>query len=1136
MAVTASPYIPSFLRAALTDNRTIQLTFSEISDTNIKSTSSFIYDPLNTPLKNTQQLNVDWSRFENHTFFSSAEVKVNTAFDSIINGYPFDGTKAEIEAFFENMTGFDKYVYDRFPKNRGYLQFSGSWIEVKDAPGALYPDVSKNVTANPIIFPDENTSLTIECQLFLPTAQNATQIICQKISGSTEGFSLHVLSSSLTSSAQIEFVVVSGSSDMSVSTTVDKNKFNHVCVTLNRDEGQPKLQLFLNEELAAISRKKQTFGAWNSNSSFFTIGSGSIVNLLDRVITPQETLSGSIDELRLFHSIRTIKQQQLFAKKSIFASPELKLYFKFNEPTENIGQNVSDSINSIVLDSSGNSLHSLITNFTSSLRVNAASASLVPLVYEKSELNPILFPAHADIVDLNTDLLQSASIYDQSNPNLITKLIPQHFLLAGAQEDGFAEVEGLIGDSYPSTGFPGQNRLAGVQVLLSFLYLWAKFFDEIKLFVQAFGDVQWVDYDLNDTTPASFLTSFAKEYGFNLPPLFNDSTIEQYVNAENIEPEISTNILSLKKVQEQILRRTLVSLPNIIRSKGTQHSIKSFLRSIGIDPDNSLRIREYGGPTTKTLEFSREYKREQNLMLFLPTGSLITSTFLSSSRVEPGYPEIIGTFVNGVSNNRSDGLLTSGSWTIEGTYKFLPSLQAVAQKPEQSLFRLCSTSSLGVNILANLVATSGSGDGYLTAYLRAGDDTTAPLLALQLDLPNNDIFDANHWHITFGCSRADAVDSIVSSSYFLRASSAENGTLFKFFSTSSFFYEQNSGISQNALRTITTNGNSSGSFIEIGDGRTYTSSSSDLFLNNTLIAPDEARETYFTGKVSNFRFWSKDLNEEETKEHTRNYKSLGVSDPKKNYNFVDNVDNSFEHVRMDVISRQPVREADTNGEIILLDFSLNQNHMFGSGFVAEDEVLSGDLFEYSYFSPSFDEASTDEKIRVRSFLDQDLVDNTPWAQTAPISEIPKNELPFDDPRFSIEFSLVDALNRDIVTMFSTFQSLDDALGAPELQFSIDYPDLEIMRNIYFNRLSSKLNFRDFFDFYRWFDMSIGTFIEQLVPRKTKFKGTNFTIESHMLERAKIQYFTQEQYVEENTRAKIKDSLLLQQINGVIRKY
>jgi hypothetical protein len=97
-------------------------------------------------------------------------------------------------------------------------------------------------------------------------------------------------------------------------------------------------------------------------------------------------------------------------------------------------------------------------------------------------------------------------------------------------------------------------------------------------------------------------------------------------------------------------------------------------------------------------------------------------------------------------------------------------------------------------------------------------------------------------------------------------------------------------------------------------------------------------------------------------------------------------------------------------------------------------------------------------------------------------------------------------------MFSTLEILGDAIGAPELAFSVDYPDLEKLRDVYFNRLSEKMNFKKFLEFYRWFDMSISTFVHQLIPSRTKFYGTNYVIESHMLERHKYQYKYEENYL------------------------
>jgi hypothetical protein len=180
--------------------------------------------------------------------------------------------------------------------------------------------------------------------------------------------------------------------------------------------------------------------------------------------------------------------------------------------------------------------------------------------------------------------------------------------------------------------------VGSVQIILTFLYIWAKFFDEVKLFVESFGNIRTVDYDEYDTIPDNFLNDYVRQSGFHLPTFFNHASTEQFVDGVNVAGLIDSSV-PLKTIQAAMMRRVLTNMPDIIRSKGTRHSIKAFLRSIGIDPENSLKIREYGGPTVKQLDSSRERRMDVIGMVTLATSSLITTPFLSSSRVEPGWPE-----------------------------------------------------------------------------------------------------------------------------------------------------------------------------------------------------------------------------------------------------------------------------------------------------------------------------------------------------------------------------------------------------------------------------------------------------------------------------------------------------------------
>tara|TARA_B100000700_G_scaffold322643_1_gene424639 strand:+ start:4384 stop:8493 length:4110 start_codon:yes stop_codon:yes gene_type:complete len=1338
-----SLFSPSFIRGInLGSARVDDVTFSEVSDTNIGSTSSFRYDPPGSPMRSTQQLNIDWSIFENHTFFNSAISKVNVAFDKIINEFPFDGTRKETEDFLDNLTGYENYILDRFPKNTGYLNFYGSstagldqgtLIKVKDQAGRLFPEYSKMNTGQRVLDPTTG-SFSIEMQLLCASITNNKQIICQRLVDDDYGFTLGISNTSSTTEASIVFSVTSGSNYMITSGTISKGSFEHVCAVCNREEGVGKLRLYVNEKLIGESDgETEILDMGFSPSHYFTIGSGSIHHLSGVVgstsetptggkFTPTETFSGSIDEFRFFHSIRSLDEQKQFAKRSIFSSPDLRLYFKFNEPSGSTG------VNDIVLDSSGKSLHSRVLNYFSvssgiALRGTGSAGGGTgpvkpPLVDENLDLCPVLFPKFEKVTDLNYTLLLSASRYDNDNPNLITKLIPPHYLEEGQHAQGLNTINGEILGNYSGSSIPGTGDIGSSQLLTALLFVYASQFDEIKLFIDEFSQIFYVDYDENTSASDPFLL-FAGEYmGIDLPRIFSDASLLQQVDGEDLTTDTARAGGSLNYVQNQIWRRILTNMREITVSRGTIHSVKSLIRSIGIEPDNVLRIREYGGPSRKTLRNLRVKKSEVSTMIdfsgslaahsnmevgwslndqgFL-TGSFqrprLMSPYLSASRFEVGYPEPQGTFVSkhidylsriggvkkasvvlqstaqantnetiiliatdgtsqtytskssetlssgffkgtaaytvaqrmtslkacieakqpgkftivqssttaandtltltqvqggdegntivtntllnfkvngilkgasttvpftggrsavggdplfdhnihGISNDPDDGLFTSGSWTYEAIYQ-IPGLLTGSHFVTQSLARLHVT---GTNapakthgIIFNLSTISGTSKTIL--FGRPSRSTTASTLKLVLTGAN--IFDGNPWNISFGRYRADdpisGTISPLSSSYFIRCARNSYGEIKEYFSTASLF--STPGASSDSEQTINANRNSHGAFVVIGSQSIDTAG--NYYLNSVTKLSNEglnpaARYTNFSGRVGHIRFWSRGLSETEFKEHTRNFKSLGSDDPKKGFNFDRVTTGTFGKLRIDTTTDQQVTESNSLGTITLTDFSQNsvfgkttrpwefvetyggergdENryfHMSGSGFETSKQIIKPTSFHYSYLSPRFDMSETDEKVRIRSYQSVDKVEESDFAYRAPLHELPRQDIPDDDTRFAVDFSVVQALNEDIMTMFSSLDFFDNALGSPNLMFDEYYPDLDQLKKIYFNRLIDKINIKNFFEFYKWFDSILGVMISQLIPKKTNFNGVNFVIESHVLERNRMRYLSDEIYL------------------------
>jgi hypothetical protein len=209
--------------------------------------------------------------------------------------------------------------------------------------------------------------------------------------------------------------------------------------------------------------------------------------------------------------------------------------------------------------------------------------------------------------------------------------------------------------------------------------------------------------------------------------------------------------------------------------------------------------------------------------------------------------------------------------------------------------------------------------------------------------------------------------------------------------------------------------------------------------------------------------------------------------------------------------------------------------MVGFGFEPSEAVLVPEDIWYSQISPKFDTSTTVEKIRIRGFNDFSSIENS-WETFGPAYEIEKNEIPTDSTKISIDFSIIDALDKDIITIFGSLDEFDNALGSTENQFDESYPQLEVIRKNYFNKLSDKINLRGFFMFYKWFDTNFGTYLSQLLPYNAKFNGSNYVIESHMLERAKVRYYSDDVYHGEGNRDYLKAQITTQFITGKLGRY
>ena len=388
-------------------------------------TGSFRYDVPGSPLKSSQQLPLDFSKLENHTFFSSAVVNTNLCFEKVINEFPFDGTRKEYEEWLDGLTGYEKHVTDRYPSYTGYITLDGAnqYVNIVDKAGVVFPTIARKNDSKTVLNPKANPFF-IEMDIAIPAQPSADQYLFHHVSPGGVGYAAYTRAEASTEDVDVYFSVVSGSKHVTTSTSVKKGKFNHLSFCYDSSITEKKAKIFSGSFTVATS-DRFNFGSVDTSGAAFFIGSGSTLGATS--FTPSKTFSGSVDNFRVFHKIRSRGDIERYIDRTLFKSDDdgLKLSFRFNEATGSYHN--SD----VALDHSGQSLHSKIVNYDNTVRAEKPFKN--PMQFENSVLHPTLFPSHPDVVSLNQVLLSDANDYDVNNPNMITKLIPETQKLVDTQ-------------------------------------------------------------------------------------------------------------------------------------------------------------------------------------------------------------------------------------------------------------------------------------------------------------------------------------------------------------------------------------------------------------------------------------------------------------------------------------------------------------------------------------------------------------------------------------------------------------------------------------------------------------------------------------------------------------------------------
>ena len=558
-------------------------------------------------LQNRFISNVDYSLPENFAKFGSAEEYYKNAITYISKNYPYDAPKKEKNKWINNLNELEYSILENeYPKYAGYLFLTKSQhISVYSPTRNIENDDIKNVYQNADKYfvqetLDTNKGFTFESWLRFDSGSSTERIfsiwaIESASSGLTSSCYMNIYRSS--SYIQLKPGIIEGSvfpNSPFNSYIVPTSSWHHYAVSINKNssslyvDGELKQKItltlpttssyaFLKVGLLPTSLTSSVISTASfSVQPIFRIGSGSHS-------APASNIGSTfnIDETRFWNKERTPEQigRNWFTQVdgNEFDDEQnrsLIFYYKYNEGWD------TGSYGDICLDYSGYKNNGLIVGYNTSSRSSGSAINLAGLVQDTETGNPIYAPSlsysSGGLQDFYNTKTSEGKDYDVTNIHALYKKFPS-WILEQEDEQEIKHLKQII------------------QVVCSY-------FDDLYNKITEISDYKHVKFNTENQNLYPFYDKILTSAGFDVTDLFNNLSF-----LEKISSRTEKNIFDedIAKIKNSILQNIYNNLSYILKSKGTEKSLKSFLRSYGINED-LVRINLYADKARYTI--SDKYK------------------------------------------------------------------------------------------------------------------------------------------------------------------------------------------------------------------------------------------------------------------------------------------------------------------------------------------------------------------------------------------------------------------------------------------------------------------------------------------------------------------------------------------------
>jgi len=521
---------------------------------------------------------VDYSSASNFARFGSAEEYYKNAINYISADYKHDSSTADKLEWINSLNEFEYYIYkNEYPRAVGHVTLTGSQ-SIKAYSHVQDPSIETREVYETNSKLCENTHINLEDGItyegwykFNEDTNNTNVVTISTISGSGASVAYDTFIKILREQGPDRKFIITNDDDIyyELNYTVENDKWHHYAFQLNSSS----ISLFVDGKL---TEELNDTPLSNKFSSLTFARSGLVVDIPggnpafddDERYVVYEIGGGasvSCDEIRVWNGKRSVEKIGRYWFTTVdgndfndLDNSNLLLYYKFNE-----GWDLENQF--LCLDSSGRQNDGEIYNYDTSCRVSSSGIDLSGITTDTEQPDIIVrgLKFSETVKSYYSASLDKGITHDEDNGHMLYKKFPAWILM--------------------------EEESKGTKHLKQIIQIISMYFDDLYNKITELSEYKAIKYGQESEKIYPFYDKILTSAGFDVSDLFNNLDIVEKISSRS---DINIFDEEIQKLKNSIFQNIYNNLAYILKSKGTEKSIKSLLYAYGIN-EKLVKINLY---------------------------------------------------------------------------------------------------------------------------------------------------------------------------------------------------------------------------------------------------------------------------------------------------------------------------------------------------------------------------------------------------------------------------------------------------------------------------------------------------------------------------------------------------------------